>query len=68
WIFLSHQVGAALAAILGGWIHDLTGSYSWAFISAAFLAFIAAGFSLAIREEPVTKAPAATGVPVHSKV
>jgi MFS family permease len=66
WIFLSHQVGAGLAAILGGWIHDLTGSYSWAFISAALLAFVAAGLSLAIREEPV-KAPAAPGIPVHSK-
>jgi MFS family permease len=52
WIFLSHQVGAALAASLGGWIHDLTGSYSWAFISAALLAFVAAGLTLAIREEP----------------
>jgi MFS family permease len=66
WIFLSHQVGAGLAAILGGWIHDLTGSYSLAFISAAFLAFIAAGLSLAIREDPVTKAPGATGIPVPS--
>jgi MFS family permease len=58
WIFLAHQAGAALAAAIGGWIHDATGSYTWAFISAALLAFIAAGLTLAIREEPA--APALT--------
>jgi MFS family permease len=52
WIFLSHQSGAALAAGMGGWIHDATGNYSWAFISGALLAFVAAGLTLAIREEP----------------
>jgi MFS family permease len=67
WIFLAHQVGAALAASLGGWIHDLTGSYSWAFISAALLAFVAAGLTLAIREEPVTSRPdPAAGIPVQT--
>lgn len=67
WIFLAHQVGAALAASLGGWIHDLTGSYTWAFISAALLAFVAAGLTLAIREEPSTsrREPAA-GISVQS--
>jgi MFS family permease len=65
WIFLAHQVGAALAASLGGWIHDLTGSYAWAFISAALLAFVAAGLTLGIREEPVTSQPGpAAGIPV----
>ena len=65
WIFLAHQVGAALAASLGGWIHDLTGSYTWAFISATLLAFVAAGLTLAIREEPATSRPSpAAGIPV----
>ncbi len=68
WIFVSHQLGAALAATLGGWIHDQTGSYFWAFISAAFLAFIASGLALAIREEPVTTRPSpAPGIPVTSE-
>jgi MFS family permease len=55
WIFLAHQVGAALAASIGGFIHDATGSYAWAFISAALLAFVAAGLTLAIREEPAPR-------------
>jgi predicted MFS family arabinose efflux permease len=52
WIFLAHQVGGALAAGIGGFIHDATGSYVWAFVSAALLAFVAVGLTLAIREEP----------------
>ncbi len=56
WIFFSHQVGAALGAALGGWIYDWRGSYAWAFVSAALLAFLAAGLSLLIREEPVSVA------------
>jgi MFS family permease len=66
WIFFAHQVGSALGAAAGGWIFDLTGSYSWAFISSAILAFIASGLSLAIKEENVSKtpSPAPSGVPV----
>jgi MFS family permease len=68
WIFFSHQVGSALGAAAGGWIFDLTGSYSWAFISSAALAFIASGLSLTIKEEPVAKtptpSPAPSGLPV----
>ena len=68
WIFFSHQVGSALGAAAGGWIFDFTGSYSWAFISAAIMAFVASGLSLVIKEENVSKtptpSPAAAGVPV----
>jgi MFS family permease len=68
WIFLSHQAGAALAASVGGWIHDWTGSYAWAFISAALLAFAAAGLTLAIREEPATRTPMrTTGIPAPTQ-
>ena len=59
WIFFAHQVGAALGAAIAGWVFELTGSYSPAFVSAAVLAIIAAGLALAIREEPVRARPLA---------
>ena len=58
WILFAHQVGAALGAAAGGWIFEATGAYTWAFISAAGLAFVATGLSLAIRDEPIEKTPA----------
>ena len=68
WIFFSHQVGSALGAWAGGAIFDATGSYSWAFLSAAVLAFLASGLSLLIKEVPIstqpTRRPAPTGAPV----
>ncbi len=57
WIFFSHQVGAAIAAALAGWVYELTGSYGSAFVSAALMAFLAAGMSLMIREEPISARP-----------
>ena len=63
WIFFSHQVGAALGAALAGWIFELTGSYSSAFVSAAFMGFVAAGMALAIREEPIASRPTAVPAP-----
>jgi MFS family permease len=65
WIFFAHQVGSALGAAGAGWIFEWTGSYSSAFVSAAVMAFLAAGMALMIREEPVrvrplTPAPATT--------
>jgi MFS family permease len=65
WIFFSHQCGAALGAAIGGWVFQATGSYSWAFISAALLAFLAVPLALAINEAPVrpTPRPAPAGLP-----
>jgi MFS family permease len=54
WIFFAHQVGAAIAAALAGWVYELTGSYGPAFVSAALMGFLAAGMALMIREEPIT--------------
>lgn len=68
WIFFSHQVGSAIGAWAGGAIFDVTGSYSWAFLSAAVMAFVAAGLSLLIKEVPVSAKPTRrltpTGTPV----
>ena len=63
WIFFAHQVGAALGAAMGGWVFQATGSYSWAFISAAMLAFLAVPMALAIREVPVARTPSPTPAP-----
>lgn len=57
WIFFSHQVGAALAAALAGWIYEWTGSYGPAFFSAALMGFLAAGMALMIRDEPIGARP-----------
>jgi len=63
WIFFAHQVGAALGAAVGGWVFQSTGSYSWAFISAALFAFLAVPMALAIKEAPVTRTPQPTPAP-----
>jgi MFS family permease len=63
WIFFAHQVGAALGAAVGGWVFQSTGSYSWAFISAALLAFLAVPMALAIDEAPVARTPQPTSAP-----
>jgi hypothetical protein len=48
---------------MGGWVFQATGSYSWAFISAAMLAFLAVPMALAIREVPVARTPSPTPAP-----
>lgn len=57
WIFLSHQVGAAIGSWIGGFLYDLKGDYVAAFLSAAALAFVASAMSYAIRENPLHLAP-----------
>jgi hypothetical protein len=45
---------------VGGWIFQATGSYSWAFVSAALMAFLAVPMALAIKEAPVNRTPSKT--------
>lgn len=52
WVFCSHQIGAALAAWLGGVTRDLFGDYLLAFLVAGAIAMIAALLSLQIRHTP----------------
>lgn len=49
WIFASHQIGAATAALGGGALHTWLGDYQVTFISAGILAVMAAGLVLKIR-------------------
>ncbi|TVT14014.1 MFS transporter [Amycolatopsis acidiphila] len=48
WVFASHQVGASIAAVGAGVIHDQLGSYDLAWYLAGGLCALAAVFSLAI--------------------
>lgn len=52
WVFCSHQVGAALAAWLGGVTRDTFGDYLVAFLVAGSIAMLAALLSLRIRHAP----------------
>lgn len=49
WVFASHQVGAAVAALGAGAIRDLEGSYDLAWFLAGGLCVVAALLSVAIR-------------------
>jgi MFS family permease len=49
WVFASHQVGAAVAALGAGVIRDLRGTYDLAWLLAGGLCVVAALLSLAIR-------------------
>jgi len=57
WVFAAHQVGAAIASVLAGVVHDQTGEYTLAWFSAAALCAIAAAVSLGVRRgAPITSA------------
>jgi len=51
WIFLSHQVGAALMAFGAGAIRVWLGDYQVAFLTGGAIAMIAAGLALRIRPQ-----------------
>ena len=52
WVFVSHQVGSALGAIVGGLTFNAQHSYTFAYITAAALAVAAAVAVLVIRDVP----------------
>nr|WP_243837530.1 MFS transporter [Cumulibacter soli] len=52
WVFASHQIGAALAALGAGVIRDASGAYTLAFLISGGLCFFAAALSWAIRRPP----------------
>ncbi len=57
WVFLSHQVGAALAAYFGGLAHVWFGDYQAAFLSAGLAGLVAAGLSLQLHERKSAPTP-----------
>lgn len=56
WVFASHQLGAAAAALAAGVVRDTTGSYTWAWLGGAALCGVAAVLSYAVRK-PDVKTP-----------
>lgn len=49
WIFLSHQLGAAIMATTGGVIRDWLGDYQIAFLAGGVVALMGAGMALLVR-------------------
>lgn len=58
--FLSHQIGSFLGAWLGGYLFDLTGSYSIVWSGTVIAGVVAAALHFAINDKPITLAPIAT--------
>ncbi len=57
WIFLSHQLGAALAATVGGAMRVHFGDYQLAFMGAGVLGLVAVAMALMIPQQPRMSAP-----------
>jgi MFS family permease len=62
WIFLSHQVGAAIMATAGGAIRDWLGDYQMAFLAGGVVALMGAGMALLVRIQHAPQ-PAPTAAP-----
>jgi predicted MFS family arabinose efflux permease len=52
WVFASHQLGAAGAALAAGFIRDTFGNYTYAWFGGAALCAIAAMLSISLRRGP----------------
>jgi sugar phosphate permease len=61
WIFMSHQIGAAIMASAAGALRTSMGDYQFAFLSGGVIAMLAAGLALQIKpvQRQATSAPAA---------
>jgi len=62
WVFASHQLGAAAAALTAGIIRDSFGTYTYAWFGGAALCALAAALSIGLRRHhDVPPAPAHSG-------
>ncbi len=57
WVFFSHQLGAALAAYLGGVSRDVLGDYTTTFFAAGVLAVLGGAMALRIDRGPRPRSP-----------
>ena len=65
WVFASHQVGASIATVLAGVVHDATGEYTIAWFSAAAMCAIAAAVSLGVKRMPTAEKPVSRASAIH---
>jgi MFS family permease len=63
WIFMSHQIGAAIMSSAAGAVRDYVGDYNLAFLSGGAIAMIAAGLALQIKPVPKEAATPASAQP-----
>ena len=64
WIFMSHQIGAAIMASGAGAVRDYLGEYNAAFLAGGFIAMIAAALAWQIKPKPKESAlPPVTAQP-----
>lgn len=59
WIFMSHQIGAAVMATTAGALRTWMGDYQFAFFSGGVIAMMAAGLVLQIKPKPEQAPPVA---------
>lgn len=57
WVFASHQLGAAGAALAAGVVRDAFGTYTFAWFGGAALCAVAAVLSISLRRPPVEGEP-----------
>ncbi len=57
WIFMSHQIGAAIMASAAGQLRTWIGDYQFAFLSGGVIAMVAAGLALQIKMKPKEAVP-----------
>ncbi len=50
WICFAHQIGAAIASYGAGYLHQIAGNYTLAFMASGLFAFVATGLVVLIRE------------------
>jgi sugar phosphate permease len=61
WIFMSHQIGAAIMASAAGAVRTHLGNYDIAFFAGGMIAMIAATCALNIKTRPREAAPPPMG-------
>lgn len=54
-ISAGHQIGASLGAYFGGLLYDLYMQYDWVWVSSIWLAILAGGMVLFLKDNPSTE-------------